>query len=241
MRRFNINEFLASLILITLSFFIMVSIKTSHMNNLVHPRMNKYLIFAGVIFLVLGIINLKKVFTINYRGGIKLEYIIFVLAITIIIVTTNNQNIFSVASLKNIKFSTKDIAINDGQHEHKINEGEIILNKDNFYCYLSEIEENLDEYIGRKIYIEGSVFFSNNNEVVIAKTIMSCCLADSQMLGIRCYYKGDKFKQGQQVKVNGIINKKIIKSKEKSLIVPYIVIDDMIIKDNEIDKKNYTK
>ena len=241
MRRFNINEFLASLILLLLSVFIMISVKTSHINNLVHPRMNKYLIVAGVIFLVLGIINFKKAFTINYRGRIKLEYIIFVLAITIIIATTNNQNIFNVTNLKNIKFSTQEIAINEGKHIHEINEGKIELNKDNFYCYLSEIEENLEKYIGRKISIEGLVFFGSNNEMVIAKTIMSCCLADSQMLGIRCYYNGEKFKQGQMIKLTGIIDKKIIKSKEKSMIVPYIVVDSMDVKDKEIIEKNYVK
>lgn len=241
MRRFNINEFLASLILITLSIFIMVSIKTSHINNLVHPRMNKYLIVAGVIFLVLGVLNMKKAFTINYRGGIKFEYIIFVLAITIIVVTTNSQNIFSVSNLKDIKFSTKEIAINEGNHLHEIPEGEITLKKENFYCYLSEIEKNLDKYIGREIFIEGSAFFSNNNEVILAKTIMSCCLADSQMLGIKCYYEGNKFKQGQLVKAKGIIDKKVIESKEKKLIIPYIILNDMTIKHKETEEKNYNK
>ena len=82
--------------------------------------------------------------------------------------------------------------------------------------------ENPNEFKGKMIKTEGLIYKLkeiNNNEFTIAREVMSCCVADVQIVGVICQYNNEVgLKENEWVSIEGIVdvkeNKPIIKVKE---------------------------
>lgn len=226
MRRFNLNELVWGIILIIFSIVIIYFLRTSHIENLVHPRMNKYILLAAIILFLFGIYQLTKVHTISDRIPIKASNLIFVLALFIMIFPVNKDIVANGLNLGDIKLTTEDIGIREEEHEHFIDNDYIELNEQNFYCNLKEIEKDIDKFIGKKINISGMAYKIKGNEIIIGRIVMSCCIADSQMIAVKGIYKED-IKDGQWVQVTGIIDKTKYMYKGKNIYIPLIKISNL--------------
>ncbi|WP_394896087.1 TIGR03943 family putative permease subunit, partial [Clostridium baratii] len=98
----------------------------------------------------------------------------------------------------------------------------IVLNSDNYTRIFPNIMENPNEFKSKKIKTEGLVYKSkeiNNNEFTIAREVMSCCVADVQIVGLMCEYDNSvDLKENEWVSVEGVIdvkdNKPVINVKE---------------------------
>lgn len=82
--------------------------------------------------------------------------------------------------------------------------------------------ESPNDFRGKKIKTEGLVYELkefNNNEFTIAREVMSCCVADVQIVGLTCQYdKSVDLKENDWISVEGVMdvkdNKFVIKAKE---------------------------
>jgi putative membrane protein len=200
--------------------------------------MNKYLIFAIVVLLVIAFIQFFKIFTVPDRGGLRKDYLIFIVAILAIGLATNKDMGTEGINLKGIKLSTRsywDVTGDNHHHFDKIPNGVIELIGENYYCYLEDIEKNMDKFKGRKVITEGLVYKNNNmnkNEFIIARSVMSCCAADSQIIGIKIVCELDKAYDGQWVQIKGTLNSTTVYEGNKLIEVPVIKADSI-----EVTKK----
>ncbi|MBK1813484.1 TIGR03943 family protein [Clostridium sp. YIM B02505] len=238
MKKFNINELIWFLILVLSSILLMYLLRTSNIANFVHPKMNKYLAFAVGVLLVIACIQFFKIFTVPDRGGIRRDYFIFMAAIIAIGLATNKDMGTEGINLKGIKLSTRsywDVTGDNHHHFDKIPEGVIQLIGENYYCYLEDIEKNINKFKGRQVITEGLVYKNksmNKNEFIIARSVMSCCAADSQIIGIKVISQFDKIYDGQWVQIKGTLSSTTVYEGNKLIEVPIIKADSF-----EVTKK----
>ncbi|WP_160676929.1 TIGR03943 family protein [Clostridium sp. C8-1-8] len=245
MKKFNFNELLWFLTLVLSSILLMYLLKTSSISNFVHPKMDKYLIFAIAALLVIAVIQFFKIFTVPDRGGVKKDYLIFLVAIFIIVLATNKDIGTEGISLKGIKLSTRSYWDATGDHHHhydSIPGGTIELLGENYYCYLEDIEKNIDRYKGRQVITEGMVYKNSDmdkSDFIIARTVMSCCAADSQIIGIKVIDKKAYPKSGQWVELRGTLGSAKVYEGNKLVEVPTIISDNLTVKPKPFNQYIY--
>jgi putative membrane protein len=84
------------------------------------------------------------------------------------------------------------------------------MDSDHYYNCLCELYDNLDQYIGVPIEVEGFVFKDNDDftdkEFVPARLMMVCCAADMQLVGLLCQYdQTSQLQTDSWVRVSGTI------------------------------------
>jgi len=103
----------------------------------------------------------------------------------------------------------------------------IVMDSDNFYEWIDQITNSLDDYIGRKIVITGFVYKGEGlgeNRFVPARLMMVCCAADMVTVGLLCNYdQTAELEENAWVKVTGIIGKSTYEGEE----VPEIEVSEV--------------
>lgn len=87
----------------------------------------------------------------------------------------------------------------------------IIFTDENYFKNLYDIGEDLyKKYKGTKIVIDGFIYKEDTlekDEFIIARLMMACCAADSQVIGLVCKYPDTlNLKQNTWFKVEGILD-----------------------------------
>lgn len=214
MNKINLNKIVWTLILAMLFMLIYNLIATNNIKNYLKPSMVKYVYFAAAFILILTIFEL---FNLNGEGAepLKKGYLLFLLPIIIYVLLKSqpinegmtlargvNMNFYSQRGEYNLEHNHE----NDKKAELIINANRIELNEDNFYDGIKEIYKEPEKYSTYTLAIKGYVISTDNNTFVLGRTVISCCAADAEIIGIRCYYKdGDKIKEGSWVKLEGSI------------------------------------
>ncbi|MDQ0199786.1 TIGR03943 family putative permease subunit [Neobacillus ginsengisoli] len=85
----------------------------------------------------------------------------------------------------------------------------IIVNDDNFIFTMNTIEQKLDKFIGKEIELKGFVYKQGvpKNQIVIARFGVTCCVADSDIVGMLSSGSVSNVIEDEWVKVDGIIEK----------------------------------
>lgn len=122
-----------------------------------------------------------------------------------------------------------DSVIENSEETSILQDGVIRMNSDNYYNCLCELNDNLDQYIGLPIEVEGFVFKDNDdftdNEFVPARLMMVCCAADMQLVGLLCQYdQTSRLEADSWVKVSGTIQK----AKIDGQTVPGIIAQNVV-------------
>ncbi len=102
-----------------------------------------------------------------------------------------------------------------GGHEDRedmLEDGRLLLDDYNFYHWLLEIYTKLEEYKGYEIEAKGFVLREEDlkdNEVILARYVMVCCVADMQLLGIIVQEEEslERFNQDDWIRVKGVLEK----------------------------------
>lgn len=256
MKRFNFDEFLWFIVLIVLDLFLIYLVYAKKIDFYIGKNMIKYIYFSIASLIVITLFQIRNVFTPKSAINIKIKLLPIILAILLGIISVtkqqsfkhfelgnelrgNNENSIDKSSLyehnHDININSSDINLSkDSNNAYEIDNNKIIVVNENNYVILEDIRANPSKYNGRELEIQGFVCkedYLNKNQFIIGKLIMTCCAADSKVVGIIAEYnKVGELKENQNVNVRGIIGITTIKDDNKfSHNVPVLLIKDLKI------------
>ena len=229
--RLNKRELIYLIILFFITSIFYYLIIGDNIEIFLNPRMNKYIIFAFIIFVALTINQFFNAFTINTFRAVRrgaLVFLVLILAFISLIYRNDlkkelvNEEINKEISYEEDNFNEIYKITERLNSENKEDKNTIVLNSDNYTRIFPNIMENPNEFKSKKIKTEGLVYKSkeiNNNEFTIAREVMSCCVADVQIVGLMCEYDNSvDLKENEWVSVEGVMavkdNKPVINVKE---------------------------
>ena len=176
--------------------------------------------------------------------GIKKKLFPIILTIILGVISINKQGTFKHIELnkeiKESKVSSIDIK---SLSEHELNykeikdgnnKEELLIINDSNPMLLDDIRVNPEKYMGRNLQISGFVCketYLNKNEFIIGRNVMTCCAADSKVVGIIGKYdKSYELNENEKIIVNGTIVSSTIKDERNiNHKVPVLIIEKLEI------------
>jgi putative membrane protein len=248
-KRFNFNEFLWFIVLILLDLFIAYLISTGKINFYIGNNMIKYCYITIVMISIITVFQIKNIFTPKGSINIKIKLIPIILALIIGVISVNKQQTFKHAELNTEIIENRTSVIDrktlyEHEFDYSINknkdhiknsadskEGFVKVDENN-PMVLDDIRINPTKYIGKKLEIHGFVCkenYLNKNQIIIGRIIMTCCAADSKVVGIVGEYeKTDTLNENDKIKVIGRIGSSTIKDDNNiSHKIPVIIIENL--------------
>ncbi|MFZ5966995.1 MAG: TIGR03943 family putative permease subunit [Bacillota bacterium] len=212
MKRGNVNEWIWFLILGGFTYYLYDLMASGNINLFIHPKMIKYVVLSMVVFTVMTILQVKRLFTNRNSGKIRYGYILFLIPLILGFAVTPQPLNADVASKKGITIiNENEETVPQKEPLIQIETDGVIRFNDADYSYiLGELMGNLEQYKGKQIEITGFVFKEDHfekNQFVSARLMMTCCAADAQVVGLMCEWNGaGTLEKEKWVKVTGIID-----------------------------------
>ncbi|WP_347553195.1 TIGR03943 family protein (plasmid) [Pseudalkalibacillus hwajinpoensis] len=98
------------------------------------------------------------------------------------------------------------------------------VTNENYLDVITTIDLNVKQFIGKTMSIKGFVYREpnfNNNQIVVARFGMNCCVADASVYGTLVESnKVASLEEDSWVEINGVINKTSYNGEEMMLLVP---------------------
>ena len=244
MKRFNFDEFLWFIVLILLNLSIIYLVFTGKIDFYIGNNMIKYCYITILMISIITIFQFQNIFTSTGSSKLKTKIIPIILALVLGIISIYKQETFKHnelnKELKESKTSSVDIKY---LYEHELdskvskdenNKKETLKINELNPMVLEDIRLNPEKYIGRKLEVDGFVCkesYLNKNQFIIGRIVMTCCAADSKIVGIIGEYdKVYDLHENEKVMAFGKIGSSIIKDdKNISHTVPVIVIEKIEI------------
>lgn len=244
MDKFNKSEFKWLLVLLSFTYYLYTLLTTGKIYLFINPKVIKFVCLSLILFIILSIIQLKRVFTIakSKTRKINLWVFLFPLALGIFI---NPQELSSKTAVKsgtslvenNLSKQNaqakSNISVKIEPNKAQIQNSEIVIDSSNFTHLVDDITySDPNKYKGRTIKITGLVFrdeTTTKNEFFIARLMIVCCAADMEVEGILCdWSKTTTLKDDQWITVTGIIDTEMHKVYGSNQITPFIRIEKVV-------------
>lgn len=213
MKKFNLDEFVWFITLILMAAGLVYLIRTGKISFYMGDKMIKYIYAAIFMISVISIFQVINIFTPKNNINLKVKYIPIILALIIGIISVKSQDSFRHRQLNNVLINEYT---EDREHKHtdylkdKKEYGQFIKIDDDNLEVLEEIQIDPEKFIGKEIELCGFICKENylkNTQFVIGRIIMTCCAADSKIVGILAEDKDIiKVKENEWVTVRGVIN-----------------------------------
>ncbi|WP_294155809.1 TIGR03943 family protein [uncultured Clostridium sp.] len=235
MKKFNFDEFIWFMTLILMAAGLSYMIQTGKIQFYIGNKMVKYIYFAICMIGIIALFQIKNVFTPKNNLNLKVKYIPILLALVIGAVSVKSQDSFRHRQLNNMlinEYSEDYEIINDKVHNEEKEYGQFIkINDDNINA-LEDIQDNPEGFIGKEIELYGFVCkesYLKNTQFLIGRIIMTCCAADSKIVGILAEDKDIiNLNENDWVTVRGSISyTTIIDDEGITHKVPVILIDNL--------------
>ena len=245
MKRFNFDEFLWFIVLILLNLSIIYLVYTRKIEFYIGNKMIKYCYITILMISIIAIFQIRNIFTSTGSSKLKTKLIPIILALVLGIVSIYKQETFKHNELNNElkenKTSTIDIKY---LYEHELDTNlsksenikkETLKINEHNPMVLEDIRVNPEKYIGRKLEVDGFVCkesYLNKNQFIIGRIVMTCCAADSKIVGIIGEYdKVYALHENEKIMALGTVGSSIIKDDNNiNHTVPVIVIEKIEIK-----------
>ena len=246
MKKFNWDEFIWLITLILMASGFIYLINSGKIQFYIGNKMIKYIFFAVFMIIIISIFQIRNIFTPKNNINLKVKYIPIILTLIIGVISVKSQDSFRHRQLNNFLINeyTKDgnKNIKNNKIIEKIDYGKVIkIDNDNLYL-LEEIQLNPERFIGKKIEVDGFICkesYLKNNQFVLGRIIMTCCAADSKIVGILA--EDDdiiNLNEKEWVTIKGSLDYTTINDDEGiSHRVPVIIIDELF-KSSMEDKKS---
>jgi TIGR03943 family protein len=223
---FNLGEFTWLILMLAISFYFYRLVHTKNIYMFINPNMVKYVVFASGALLILAFFQIPKIInTLEHKP--KFGYLIFMIPIIIGILVNPVGLTEQVTQVKGVNIvedtttRTKPI-INSDSTIHQ--EGQIVMEDKNYFTFLTGIAEEPNKFKNFKITLTGFVYKNNNiknGQFIIARMLMTCCAADTQVVGFLCDYNEQNLDKDAWVEITGVLdttNYTDSNSKQDSLI-----------------------
>lgn len=187
MKRFNMNEFLKFVTFLLLSLFLFNLTSTGNIKLFIAPRIIIYVNIFQVALAILTFYQLIKSFTIASNRPINKSLVLFIIMILIGKGAANAGFDATTVDQKGVKAINKiaNVAGKPTEDEKKKNLP-LDVSEKNFVSLLGDITNNPNDYNGRTITLRGFVHKDSTldqNEFVIGRLFVGCCVADSILIG----------------------------------------------------------
>jgi len=244
LKRFNFDEFLWLIVLILLNLSIIYLVYTGKIDFYIGNNMIKYCYITILMISIIAIFQFQNIFTSTGSSKLKTKLIPIILALVLGIISIYKQETFKHnelnKELKESKTSSIDIKY---LYEHELdynlskdenNKKETLKINEHNPMVLEDIRLNSEKYIGRKLEVTGFVCkesYLNKNQFIIGRIVMTCCAADSKIVGIIGEYnKVYNLHENEKIMAFGKVGSSIIKDDNNiSHTVPVIVIEKIEI------------
>lgn len=255
-KRININELVWLGILIAFSYFIYELLISGDMTYYIHPRMTIYAKFAFAVFVLLSLVQVRRLFSTS-RRRFKLGYFIFIIPLFLgfaVEPQAVSADIVAKKGLNMVRYSegesntdqrlnmpsdesdekTDDKSRKDALDVFDYRQMDVIeINDENFLMLHEDINNNIDRYKGKTIITYGFVYKDENHEVnefLTARVVVVCCAADSLITGYLCEWDEAKSLEHESwVKIQGTIDSTLYKyeSIDFEYEIPLILVDQV--------------
>lgn len=114
----------------------------------------------------------------------------------------------------------------------------IVMTNENFIKNYEDIYGNSCNYVSRVINMKGFIYKQEGlreDEFILSRMLVSCCMADVQLVGLLCDYSGDGvFIDGNFVSIEGILGEREYKDPKngETVVIPIIKVTEI----KKIDK-----
>lgn len=228
MKKFNLNEFLWFLCLIFIELYLVYLLQSKNLYNYIHPKMKYYTLSGALIIGIVLLFQIRRIFTIPSRQGVKKGYIIFLFAFTFMV--------YGMGITGHMATEYKGVTlILDNHQEHgedqdhgEINEtGVIEFSKEHYYCYFEELQKNPEKFKGRDVLISGVVFKTDESKGIfyLGRSVLNCCVADSENLAFIFKTPEEEMpNKAQWLEVKGILDVNKVEYKGQQVTIPTIKV-----------------
>ncbi|MCB2290711.1 TIGR03943 family protein [Clostridium sp. CS001] len=121
----------------------------------------------------------------------------------------------------------------------QLSKGEtVIMTNEDFISNYEDIYGNSCKYVDRAINMKGFIYKQKGlmeEEFILSRILVSCCMADVQIVGLLCDYKGEVvLNEGEFISIEGILGEREYKDTKsgESVIIPVIKVNRL----EKIDK-----
>lgn len=247
--KLNINEFIWFLILIGFSFYFYQLTYTGKLSYFIHPKMFKYCYFAIFALALMAVYQLSSVFLGSSHVKVKYGYLLFIFILFVGFVIDPRGLNAQAALNRGISSLDRRVVTGDTKEENieqkspikRRPRGSIEVNDKNYMEILNDIHNNLEDYQGKEISVDGFVYKEasfNSNTFVAARMLVNCCAADAEVVGYLCRYDNKaNFSKEQWIKVTGVIDKAEIEDGDRGKKVVPVIDVTKITKINEPENK----
>ncbi|MDB2150351.1 TIGR03943 family putative permease subunit [Clostridium butyricum] len=245
MKKFNWDEFIWFITLIFMAFGLLYLVNSGKIQFYIGNKMIKYVYFSVVMIAVISLFQIRNIFTPKNNINLKLKYIPIILALVIGIVSVKSQDSFRHIQLNNVLINEYSEDLEDKDQKNII-EGskydQFIKIDDNNLNILEDIQASPEEFMGKEIEMYGFVCkesYLKNTQFVIGRIIMTCCAADSKIVGILAEGKNiAELNENEWVTIRGSLSFTTINDDDGiSHRVPVIIIDNLT-KNNKVENKS---
>lgn len=241
MKRFNIDEFLWFIVLISLNIWLIYLIKSSKASFYIGNKITKYLYIAVFFITVISLFQFINIFTPKNINNIRVKTIPVIFAIIIGVVSLNFSNTFKHIELNKELSHTvhehshedhKKIDLDEKLEEEKsLKENNIIIDETNAFL-LKIINEKPENYISKNLEVHGFICkenYLNENQFIVGRLIMNCCAADAEAVGIICEGKiKNNFRENENVCIKGNVKFSYVKGVDnKDFKVPVLSVSSI--------------
>lgn len=231
MRRFNMNEFIKFITFLLLSIFLYDLTSTGKIKLFISPKIILFVNIFQVALAILTIYQLSKSFTTMSNRPFNKVFLLFIFMILVGKGAAKADIDATIVDNKGVKAINKIANVSGTQtEEDRQMKLPLDITQDNFVDILSDIFNHPDTYSGRIVTLSGFVHKEeglDNNEFVIGRLFMSCCVADSQLIGPigRLPHDSQQLTEGTWIKVQGKISSKSYSFDNQLTTTPVVVID----------------
>jgi putative membrane protein len=225
-KKFNINEFIWFLILLSFSLYFYNLLHTSKIDEFINPKLIKYSYFTLGALIIFTLFQISNIFSKRRSKVLKKGYALFFIPLFLGVVVNPRGFDTAMAHNKGVNIDQSFFHI---IHEDFTKGNKINITEENFFDAHTEIVEKVDKYSGKEISLQGFIYTNKKfkcNQFVVARMAISFCAADGQVIGFLSETdKAQYIKANQWVKVDGVIDKTTATNNDgKKYIIPIIKI-----------------
>jgi putative membrane protein len=237
LQRVNLQIFLESLCCLSFTILLIYLVKSGKYLSYVTPRMKPYLYFSAIVMAIWTAALMGRMFQLQYKVRSMHCLVLAIPILLVLLphaplgvsdVTEKYSVGGSLSSPKESKQAVKETELENTESstgntpavsENAANNlpgldaknSKITVSNEDFALWLAELDTNLSTYEGYTIEMTGFVFnkfeVPKENEFVVSRLAMTCCIADLSSTGVRCIYdKASELESETWVTVEGTIS-----------------------------------
>ncbi|OBR90118.1 putative two-component membrane permease complex subunit [Clostridium ragsdalei P11] len=217
--KLNKSEFKWFVILICFTYYVYNLLSSGKIYLYLNPKMIKYVRFSFIIFLILTIFQLRRLFIPTQINKRKVYFCVFLVPLFLGIYINpqglNDELISKKGEVVMKNSISKKISTSQTQsksiQKDTPKDNILVVDGKNFTHIADDIcYNNPSKYKGKDIVITGFVFRDGTNskdKFLIARLMMVCCAADTEVTGLVCdWNKASTLKNNKWIKITGKID-----------------------------------